>query len=83
MNQDWNDPDRPLFANMDDDEEQPRTRENDEPFTPGGIDPLTVAPPGSGAIPLGAPTTVAEPPEPDEDEDDETDPGEPIRPRAT
>jgi hypothetical protein len=69
MTHDWNDPDRPLFANMDDDEERSTKRETDESFAPGGIEPLTMAQPGSGAIPLGTPRRIDEPTEPGEGED--------------
>ncbi|HET7029833.1 MAG TPA: hypothetical protein VFI34_04945 [Candidatus Limnocylindrales bacterium] len=48
--------DRPLFANMDDDEPNP-ARDPDEP-TPTGADAMGVNPAAAGAIPLGAPTEV-------------------------
>jgi hypothetical protein len=77
MTHDRSDPERPLFADMDDDEEPATKRETDEPFTPGGLDPLTMAQPGSGAIPLGAPTTGDEAAKPRAGGGDGTDPTRP------
>jgi hypothetical protein len=53
MTTDRTDPNRPLFADMDDDE--PVAGQTP---APGSADPLTIDPAGVGAIPLGAPATV-------------------------
>ncbi len=61
------DPNRPLFADMDDDDEPTQSTDGSNPSPMAG-DPLTIDPTGGGgAIPLGAPAT------PDEDERDPID----------
>jgi hypothetical protein len=60
------DPNRPLFADMDDDDETTGGGQGAQPL-PGAADPLTIDSASVGAIPLGAPTTL------DEDERDPAD----------
>jgi hypothetical protein len=57
MATDRTDPTRPLFADMDDDDEVAGQATAAAP-TPGSADPLTIDSAGGGAIPLGSPATV-------------------------
>jgi hypothetical protein len=59
------DPNRPLFADMDDDDESSQSNDAGNQSPTAG-DPLTIDPAG-GAIPLGGPATL------DEDEGDPID----------
>jgi hypothetical protein len=49
------DPNRPLFADMDDDDDETKPNSDRERPAPIGADPMGVNPAAGGAIPLGAP----------------------------